>query len=271
MLQIYCTTCTSSGLLILNLGLQLCGKVASLFVSRVIRWETRLKIRASVNSRVSLWSFWVHIESRVCFGWRIFCDGPICCPIGNNIICVMTCGAMLLLLPRIHWLYLIHSNIVTYWILLGHYLLWIWNLAMLTDLRDSIATSHWNCIILCKNLHILRVWREVLNHLHTSLWVIVLTSSSTKVERWCIFSIWKHVLYRLRRILSRGVLLCFDWRLTVTSHTSIPCTLTIHTAIEITFRIVNFWWPLCYDWLASLVFESLQKNVIRRKKLTLTI
>ena len=178
----------------------------------------------------------------------------------------MTCGAMLLLLARVHWLHLIHSNVVTYWILLRHYLLWIWHLAMLTNLWDSIASSHWNCIILSKNLHILRVWREVWDHLYTSLWVIVLTSSSTKVKRWCIFSIWKHVLYGLRRILGRGVLLCFDWGLTVTSHTSIPCTLTVHTTIEITFWIANFWWPLCYDWLASFVFEPLQK-FIRRKKL----
>ena len=267
LLQINCATCTSSGLFILNLGLQLCGKVTSLFVCRVIRWESRLKIRASIHSRVSLWSFRIHVKSRVCFCWRIFGDWPVCCPVGNNIICIMTRGAMLLLLPRVHWLYLIHSDVVTYWILLRHYLLWIWYLAMLAYLRYSITSSHRNRIILCKNLHILRVWRKVLDHLYTSLWVIVLTSSSTKVERWCIFSVWKHVLYGLRRILGRGVFLSFDWGLTVTSHTSIPCALTIHTGVEITFRIVNFWWSLCYDWFASLVFESLRKLYKKKNNL----
>ena len=173
----------------------------------------------------------------------------------------MSCGNVLLFLSWVYWLNLIHCNVVTDRILLCHYLLLVGDLTMLTDLRNSVTSTHGNGI-LCKNMHVLWMWREILNHGNTSLRIIVLATICTEIKSWCIFRVRKYVLDWLGRVFSRSILLCFHWWLTVTCHARISRALSIHCPGEVTFWTGDFWWSLRDYWFTTFVFEPL-RNFVR--------
>ena len=173
----------------------------------------------------------------------------------------MSCGNVLLFLSRVYWLNLIHCNVVSDRILLCHNLLLVGDLTMLTDLWNSITSTHGNCI-LCKNMHVLRMWREILYHGNASLWIVVLATSGTEIESRCIFRVGQNILYWLGRVFSRCVLLCFHWGLTVTCHAPISRALSVHCPREVTLWTSDFWWSLRDYRLTTFVFEPL-RNFVR--------
>ena len=256
-LQVYCSTCPSSGLFILNLSLHMIGKVGSFFICRIIRRETRFKIRASVKAGVCLWRLWIHVKSWVCFGGGVLRYWSVSQSVWDYIGSIMSCGNVLLFLSRVYWLNLIHCDVVTDRVLLCHYLLLVGDLAMLTDLRNSVASTHWNGVVLCKYVHVLWMWREILNHGNTPLRVVVLATICTEVKSWSIFRVRKHVLDWLGRVFS-DVLLCFNWWLTVTCHAAISRALSIHLPGKVSFWTSNFWWSLRDYWFTAFVFEPLK-------------